>query len=283
MSSSSSSRLLSNIPNAAEACRTISSKADEIKAHYSGAANVVSSIQGFFNPRNYKTENEVSTQLRNNFNIDLSTDDVKKIRNSCENVTSTVQSNVIDNSRCEYCQKNRCTISGITQTNTAQNSQECSINSLIDTLMNKSATVDTMAVVKAIQDAKGIASSNTAKTSMCTNVNQDLSTTNYFENISSCANKTLSNQSNELIGCGDLINNIQSNSIEAFNKCMNNATSTASTSVTSEYRSSASVDTGQKADNSINPWVIFGSLGMCCVVLIILGVAAYLYMQFQTS
>jgi hypothetical protein len=271
-------KLIKEIPNAAEACKTISSAADNIKATSSGIADIIGTFGSFMNPRNYGADNEVSTQIRNNYNIDLSTEDVKKIRNSCENVTSNVQSNSIDFSKCKYCETNMCTVKNVTQRNAAKSTSDCQINSLIDTLMKKEFTVDSMAVIKAVQDAKGAVSNNSANTNICTNVNQDMSTTQYFENVSNCANKTIGKQTNALSTCGDLMDVIQENTIDGFSKCMNNATNTASTYITSEIKLKTEADNKQTADSTISPMMIFGSILCSCIVLIILSAAAYFLM-----
>lgn len=262
-------KMLSEIPNAAEACKHISSQAENIKEGLKGATNVVSSIFGFLNPRNYKSENESSTQIKNNFNIDLSVEDIKKIRNSCENINSNLQSNTIDTSKCQYCQTNRCTLKNITQRNIQTSASECTINSLIDTLTQKTATIDSMAVIKAIQDAKGIGTSNSANTNICTNVNQDMSTSQYFENISSCANKTIGNQTNYIASCGDIMDIVQENSLENFSKCMNNASNTGTTKIDSEVKNSSDVSNNQKSEISFQFMASTSCIICCCILFII--------------
>ncbi len=271
-------KMLREIPNAAEACKHISSKADEIKAAANGAANVISSVLGFLSPRNYKSENESSQQIKNNYNTDLSSEDIKKIRNSCENVTSNVQSNTIDLSKCEFCQTNRCQVKNITQRNAAQSSAECTINSLIDTLTQKQASIDSMGLLKVIQDAKGMSSGNTSNTNICNNVNTDMSTSQYFENISSCANKTIGKQTNYLASCGDVMDVVQDNSIVNFSKCMNDAMNTASTKIGSETKTSFDIANNQKSEFSLfsfSPFMMYSSCIVCCVISLIISIACY--------
>jgi len=185
----------------AEACATISSEADKITAQYGGAKGLIDAVLGPFSPNNWKSENEASQKTRNITNIDLSNEETLKIHNACANAFAGVQTNIIDTSGCEYCQKNGCNVSNVTQVNTAENNQKCTIEALIDVLLTKTDDVKAVSTAKALQDAQGLLSGNKTTSNNCNLVNKDMSSKMYLDSMSSCANQTSMFQTNNIKGC----------------------------------------------------------------------------------
>lgn len=216
---------ISDMPDkASEACKKISSKADEIKAHYGGVSNILQNMPGFalFNPNNYKAgDNTTDNMMRNIINTNLSKCEIEKINNTCDNTTSVYQSNSIDVSDCDYCKNNPCPIIGNRQKNVSKAQQTCVIQTSIKALSDKKNSIDAQALAKVFQEAEGLLSgSNTTKTENCNIIDQDLSSQNYLETKNECLNNLTSTQINKIKGCGPVIDNIQENESIKIQECM---------------------------------------------------------------
>jgi len=213
--------------NAAEACKKISSRAEEIEAHYNGIQGVIQAVQGPFNPRNWSSgDNKTDDMMRNIINTDLSTEERTKIVSECSNSAAGVQSNIIDTSNCPFCQTNRCTISNVKQTNVQELQQTCNLQSMIQVLLTKTNSVDAQALAQTLQKAQGLMSgNNTASSQNCNVVNTDMSSERYLESLSSCSNNLKLDQTNKISFCGDINNVIQENQYKNFQNCLleNNA------------------------------------------------------------
>ena len=234
--SSAENQLAQMGETAKDACNRISSKAEEIEAHYEGAAKVVDAAWAFLSPKNYKSgDNKTTDMMRNIINSNLSECDIKKIANDCKNTSMSVQSNEIDNTQCKYCETNLCTISNVSQKNISKISQTCTIQSAIETLMSKKTSVDAQALAKVLQKAQGILSgNNNYKKENCNIVSNDLSSVSYIEEVSKCANNLKTDQDNALKFCGNVTNIIQENQYDAFQNCLLGTAITKKTDMTSD-------------------------------------------------
>lgn len=234
---------------AKDACNRISSRAEEIEAQYEGAAKVVDAAWGALSPKNWKAgDNKTTDMMRNIINTNMSDCDIKKVHNDCQNSSMSIQKNEIDNSRCKYCETNLCTIENVTQQNIAKISQTCTIQSAIETLLQKKNSVDAQALAKVLQKAQGILSgSNTYKKENCNIVNNDLSSVAYVEEISKCANNLKIDQDNSLKFCGNVTNVVQKNQFDAFQDCVMGSTIKKTSDLTSDTKLKQQGDVSQES------------------------------------
>lgn len=265
---------------AKDACNRISSKAEEIEAHYEGASKVIDSAWGFLSPKNYKSgDNKTTDMMRNIINANLSECDIKKIENDCKNTSMSVQRNEIDNTKCKYCETNLCTIENVTQQNIAKMSQTCTIQSAIETLMQKKNSVDAQALAKVLQKAQGILSgNNNYKKENCNIINNDLSSVSYVEEISKCANQLKTDQENSLKFCGNVTNVIQKNQYDAFQDCLLGTAITKKTDMESDTKVKHEGEVTQEttgvdlfaslASITSMSWI---AIGICTLIIIILS------------
>ncbi len=241
---------ISDFPNAGEACQKISSKADEIRETYKGAKGLADSIWGLFSPNNYRSEAEAIQSLRNISNIDLSSEEVLKIKNTCQNSFSGIQVNSIDLTKCDYCQKNGCPVRNVTQENLIQNEQKCVIQSLTEILLKKADTVESLATAKILQESQGLASSN-SNSDICNVVNKDLSSSKMSEQISQCANQSSMEQRNEIVGCGPVLDIIQTNAFKNFQECLMDAQTKTQEEIKTDTKLSSTLSLDLKSVNTI--------------------------------
>jgi hypothetical protein len=230
--SSSEDQLAQLGETAKDACNKISSEAEKIKAHYGGIENVVKSLPGLnlFNPAAYKSGDTSSEDMmRNIVNTNLSECDVTKIESDCKNTVSSVQSNIIDNSQCPACSDpeilkiypNICSVSGVKQTNKANISQSCTLQSAIQSLRQKTNSVDAQALANVMQEANGLLTGRGEhKSENCNVVDTDMSSRSYMETKASCANNLAVDQKNHLGVCGQVTDVIQKNNFESMQSCV---------------------------------------------------------------
>lgn len=267
--------------DAAEACRQISTEAENIRER----GKAVGGLLAFLNPQNWKSENETKTQFKNIMGIDMSTEAITNIKNVCNNIFTGVQTNIIDIGNCPICQTQPCNIRGVRQSNTIQSHQECGANSIIDKLKENKGDFQSLASIKAIQDAKGAASGNTIQTDTCNYTDLNMSTKEYLDALSSCGNVASSIQTNELRGCMNVIDIIQANDYKNYQKCIANTTFTDQgkkdfSSIMDNYMSG---DQQSEGTDLLGIFNIFGNylyygiggitislflFSMCCVMLI---------------
>lgn len=224
----SEGKMVNDMPeNAAEACKRISSRAEEIKAEYDGQGKILQNlpIASLFNPNNYRSGDNTSTDMmRNIINVNLSKCEVEKIHNACTSDSAVSQINLVSFKGCEHiCAKlpNGCVASGITQKNTSKTSQFCALTTAITALSEKKSSVDAQALAKVFQQAEGLLSgSNTSQKENCNIINKDLSSDIYLDTKSECLNQLSSTQANEIYGCGSVLNILQENESVALQECM---------------------------------------------------------------
>jgi hypothetical protein len=231
---------------AREACNRISSRAEEIEAHYNGAKGVVDSILGPLSPNNYKAgDNSSNDMVRNIVNTNLSSCDITKISNDCKNTSTSVQVNEIDTTKCKYCENNLCTLKNITQRNIAEASQTCTIQSTIETLLKKKSSVDAQALAQVLQKAQNpMSGDNASSTENCNVLNADMSSVSYMEQRSECANNLAIDQENSLKACGSVIDVIQENQFKSLQNCLmgTDITKTEETESDTKIKSEKEVD-----------------------------------------
>lgn len=273
---------------AKDACNKISSKAEEIEAASNGMANIVTQmspitalIKGIGGG-----DNNVSTMMRNIISTNLSTCDQKKISNDCINSTASDQINILDNSKCKYCDNNLCEMSNIRQTNAAEISQSCTIQSAIETLLQKTSSVDAQALAQVLQKADGLMSgTNNYKSENCNVIDNDLSSQTYLENRSSCANKLTVDQENSIKFCGKLTDVIQENKFKALQDCLVKDTVTTSVDLKSSVKTLQDNKIEQKT-SGLDLFASFASVGgsiIPIIISIVLSISTFLFMMMMMN
>jgi hypothetical protein len=261
---------------AREACNRISTRAEEIKAHYDGFKGIIAAAQGLFNPLNYKAGDNTTTDvMRNIVNTNLSTCEIQKIQNDCVNSSANVQVNTIDNSKCLYCQTHLCTIHNVTQENKARISQICTLQSAIELLLKKTASVDAQALASVLQESQGLLSgNNTFNKENCNVIAADLSTRQYMESKSACANNLAVDQENTLQFCGDVTDIIQANQFQAYQECLQSSTIKSETGLESNTKVTH-VSTVEQSSSGITP--LSGAISGIIIFLCILSSSGAYY------
>lgn len=207
----------------ANACKKVSSEAENIKAKGDAAAK--SGINALFNLignsiKEGRANTEAETQLKNIVQIDLTSKQIVDIATTCNNTVAVNQTNVITND-CPYCQTyGGCDVDGVTQVNDEDVNSQCYMTSLMDIMSKQEASADTAAKTMGLQQTQGILASSVSKVDGCNYLKSTATSDDYYRMISSCANQTISNQTN-LIGsnCGKAANLVQKNSYRSFLLC----------------------------------------------------------------
>ena len=268
--------------NAKDLCQRISTKAEEINAEYQGksdlAVSAMSWFLGFMNPMTYKAGDNTSTSMtRNIVNTTMTSQDIKKISDSCNNLVVSTQLNEIDTTGCDYCQKYGCDVSNVTQENLASSKQVCAMQTAIEILLQKTDSIDAMALGKAMQDAQGILSgSNTAVTENCNVVNKEMSSCSYLEQKKKCLNALDLDQTNIYRGCGDAQNIIQRNRLDNYQECVMGSDIVSKDIIKSSTELDAKTETDQSS-TGIDAMASFMSVlssAVCCCGLVSLAVIA---------
>lgn len=261
--------------NAADLCRQISSEADNIRAKAKGDAELAKNVIHAFSPLNAIIDaakggdNEIETELRNIMDTSISPEVKTQITNTCNNVASSIMSNVIDNTQCEYCKKNECPISNVTQENVSSSQQDCILNSIVTNLLKAQNDTNSQALAEAIQKSQGaLSGDNTKSDNMCNIVNTNISPKSYLESINQCANQIDNDLKNELKGCAAVTNVIQRNQIQNLQACITSAT----TDTKLDIENKADVGSGSTSNQSsegISQWASLGSFFSLCIGCIV--------------
>lgn len=235
---------------AKDACNKISSRAEEIEAELKGGAGIVDSLFAFLSPKNYAAgDNTTNSLTRNIINTNLSQCEITKIVSSCNQSSTTSQSNILraGSEVCiPVCLKFGCDNIGNNQSNTAKTSQVCSLQTAIQILTEKTNSVDAQALAKVLQKTEGILSgSNKTQTENCNLIANDLSSKKYFEDRKSCLNNASTTQLNEAVACGSNINNIQENDSIIIQECMIGTKLKSESAVDNDTKVSTKLDVDQ--------------------------------------
>jgi hypothetical protein len=236
---------------AQDACNKISSRAEEIEAEYGGIQGVMQNIPGaaLFNPNNYAAgDNTTNDMMRNIINVNMSSCDVQKIVNDCKNSSANMQTNIIDNTDCKWCETHECKLDNINQSNAATINQRCVAQSAIETLLKKKNSIDAQALAKVLQKTDKILSGdNTVSTESCNVLNYDLSSKRYLENIARCANELGIDQKNSIKFCGSVANVVQDNQFNSFQECLSKSGVSTVTELEAETSIKKEIDAEQES------------------------------------
>lgn len=268
--------------SAADACRTISSEADKIKAQLDGAAK----LAGEINPLSSIIkaikggDNTVDSTTRNIIESNMSSKMRVKIANDCANSSATIQTNSLDTSNCEYCKKNGCSVSNVRQINSSELEQKCILSSAVQSLMEQTDSIQQKALAQAIQKTDGLLSgNNNNKTSNCNITRKDMSQQQYIEAIAKCANKVNVNQSNVIKNCGPVINVVQENISRQIQQCINDTT----TNTQSKQDASSQQDAKSLVDQLTKGTDVWGSIAVLLVFCCSFCISSILSSMFSSS
>ncbi|KAI9183768.1 uncharacterized protein BJ171DRAFT_525847 [Polychytrium aggregatum] len=231
--------------------------------------------------------NQVSNQTRNVIGTTMSDSDVKNIVNACSNNMAAYQTNVIDNSQCEYCKTHDCSMANISQTNVNDAVQQCTMTSMVQTLMAQTNSVDSQAVASAIQKAQGLLSgSNSSSNNNCNLVSTNMDTSTYLNLQNSCASQLSAIQKNQFAPCATAIGIIQSNSNKSYQQCMldNKAITQIAQGNTTKTSSQFSSDqTTSGLDSTAIIALVAACLCCCCCISSIAAIGYYAYQSIDSG
>lgn len=273
---------------AAEACKKISSRAEEITAAYSGQAKVLQNlpIYSLFNPNNYRAGDTSSNDImRNIINSTMTQEDITKISNSCNPLSTSIQKNIInvDLRNCPYCDTNPCKISmsNISQQNIDEVTQICMLQTAIEILLQNKKSIDAQALAQTLQKTQDLLSGKASSSKdNCNIINSSMTSESYLESIQKCALESQNDQENRIdAACAssiDIVNVIQENRNKKFQECIINAT--VDKALLSEEDVKATVKAESKQESiGLNPLFFAGSSSISCIISIIIGGALYFY------
>lgn len=278
--------------SAAEACKKISSEAENIKAGFDGATGVADAIGAAFTfglsrlGKDLKAENEIKEQARNILNVDLSSNDIMKISNDCMQSGSIKQINTLRwDPACinspiisQGIRDGTIQIKKIRQRNKAEQTQKCVMQSLIDTLSKKEANSKNLAALSVIQEAEGLMTKNQTSKDGCNVVNKDMSSNDYYENMQKCNQEAFADQTNEIFACGGMEDVAQENLSTQRNECLMSAGVIKREEVKEQSENTSTTESKQKA-TGITPAAIASSIlsCLCCcsIISIILSMLGY--------
>lgn len=283
--------------NAAEACKKISSEAENIKSGFDGAIGVADSIGAAFTfglsrlGKDLAAENDLKESVRNIMKIDLSSNDVMKIQNDCFQSTSFEQKNIIGNEfgkESPGCVAVKLALANkgivvsyknITQRNKADFETKCVMQSMIDVLSKKEANTQTLAASKVLQEAEGLLTKQETGKDACNIVDKDMSSNDYYENIQKCDQEVFSKQLNQIFECGIAMENvIQDNIASAKQECLMQAGVIKETETKDESDNIIESETEQKAEGLTTTAMLGSSLSIllsCCSLFILLSVLGF--------
>jgi hypothetical protein len=256
------------------------------------------------NPQSYQAKNDTETRILNILRTSINQERAINISQQCSNVASSGQTNSINNLKCAICNggvifddngkmagilpaenirvmtggkpaSEFCKMSNITQENKAESQQKCTMNAILTDVMKAQADSQSQAVVKALQEASGLLSSNSSKAFSCTDIKTDLTQKDYFGYVGGCANTFTSNQNNEIKFCGPMNDVIQRNTMSNISECINSNVTTKEMGGAASSGSSTQIETSQKAEG-LDLFASLGSIAsMSPIMSIIFSVAIF--------
>jgi hypothetical protein len=231
----------------------------------------------------FGSRNQSQTFNTNINNTSISTTDITNIFNSCTNSTRTVQENNLSQTpECldtigRVCNGNlpciieMSTVRNIDQRNAQTVRLNCIINSLIKTISSKDVSMENAAQLNTLQNASGLMTSNSNLTSNCNQVNNNISSSNFLNAITTCANEFSLQQLNNINTCGNLSNVSQSSTNDFFSECYASQGIFREDTVGVRSFNRADISTSQRADTSMSSM----SSIIVIIVLVISGVIAF--------
>ena len=255
-----------------------------------GLANIISSKVGNNTQQTNEFINKVETVINNVTSTQTS--------NICNNLINSAQSNVIskspkcieesnklpiaicgsmkdDNNKMECINKfsGLNTTENITQSNSANLKNDCQIISAISELSKNSSDSQTQALIKSIQDAKGMGNTNTSSNFSCNDVKTTINSASYLNALSCCSQQINNLQTNLIDACGKVSNVVQSNLNDQQNSCL--IENGISTKIINEGATKMTLSASDKQKNNNSGSITMIVIGIIILVLCILIGGAY--------
>lgn len=283
--------------SAAEACKTISTEADNIKARADGiSSNIKAALAAL--PwsgvadlaKDLSAQNKLKSDTKNILNIDLSSNDVLKISNDCNQLSSVKQINKLQwdpvclaiPSIADGIANGTIKLKNIRQRNKSEITSKCVMQSLIDILAKKEANAKNLAALKVAQEAEGLLTNNETEKKDCNFTNKDMSSNDYLENIQKCNQQVFSDQTNEIFACGGMEDIVQSNLAKQRAECLLTAGVIKNTDLQSVTENRSESDLTQTA-TGITPATISASLLSSVCIFSIIGLVLSVLGYFATT
>jgi len=249
--------------------------------------------------------NQQTNELINNVETVINNMSRTQSSNICNNLTDSTQTNILSRTHecakvlnepmllmcgpmTDYTQKMACikefsdinTVKDITQSNTNNQKNDCNIINIISELSKTSSDIQTLALIKVIQDAKGMGNINTANTYSCNNIKTTINSTTYLNALNCCNQQNNNQQTNIMMACGKFISNSQTNNNTQENSCLLNNSITKDTSINVTTTTTLAADGANNGNNTGSVNVLFIVI-MIIAVGIILGIVygAYKYLN----
>lgn len=233
--------------------------------------------------------NELELYVKNTLDIVLTTDDMLKLKNSCDQVFATYAQNKLSTEGCKFCTaENRCKVDSNIQSNIVDIEFKCSNVMFKEILMAKN-DVNSQAFAQLLNELDGIFEENTLYGMTCEEINK-VQLNVLYDTIQSCQLSSGFILRNNISGCGNVLNNLQSNSIKVISECIyekiknsNNETSIVSgvsgvsgvpeninTTPTTTNSVLNTNDDTKKPDNNLNLYILISIIILIVLFLIIL-------------
>ena len=254
--------------DAKTACERVSTEAERIAAIGKATQDAWGPLN-ILNPQAWKSETALKNEIRNVTNIDMSDNDVKIMMSKCDAGTLALQKNIIDNTNCEYCKRNLCTIHNVSQINVSDQEARCRIQALLDFFAKNTDDVQQLATVEAMQKATGLLAKADADSISCNYVKKNMSSNEFLKNMQECTSKLAVDQQNLLKGCGLVYDIVQQNTSKQYADCMISTTFTDRKENESKTSQTAKTKIEQIVEG-ITPLMSFGSCCMCCIILLLI-------------
>jgi len=164
-------------------------------------------------------------------------------------------------------------VSNISQTNTANATNMCQMNLVLEALTNMDASIDNTTIQTAINKAKGLMSNASSKQNTCNDISLSMSACKYIQQSQCCSNSITQTQANMIDAqcMGSVVNVSQANTANAVNNCMLDAQSSVSDTMVGKVKNVGT----QAADNSAEGLTVDFLIALIFIGLLIFGVPIY--------
>jgi len=207
------------------------------------------------------------------------------IDNKCGNLTTVKQTNeYVSNPICYQAKLDFCKgekdrrgcyealtekeSQNINQTNLNKTSTECVLNSIIEVLSKQEANIKNLATLESTQNAKGLMSENKGKQTNCNEINNNITSENYIEQMLKCHNETVIEQKNIINDCSPTVSS-QLNNNDSLQKCMIKQGLFMKTDLSGAIDSATDGNINQKATGLTMTEIIFIIIAVVVVVALI--------------
>lgn len=213
---------MNDLEKAKITCKKISYMADKIKNNI----NLIDPNLEFLNPQNWKNDNDAVQTIKDALRmtpdkpmLDLSSEEIIDIKNSCKNTFGENLSYYEDISKCpQYEESNK-------YKNYSDNVKSCIIGKIINNLRIKKANVKSFAIAKALQDIQD-KKFGTSKCELCNFIDKKMDKNKYIEMLKLCSTISNTIEENDIPECGNMLDNIQKKSSDLYQQCMVEKTTT---------------------------------------------------------